>query len=343
MSGSHGRTANAIWFMHPHVVELRAEEVSAPTANEILVRALTSGISQGTELLVLNGLAPQDLPLDLPTLKGSFGFPIKFGYANVGVVEAVGHKVTSFEAGDHVFVHHPHQSRYVTLASDAVPLDPSFDPIIATLLANMETAVNVVLDATPRLGEIVVVFGQGVVGALVAAVLETFSSVTVVRVEPSDKRRAVARNVAPAATLVTPDALPEQLAELTHGRGADLVIECSGNPAALNDAINCLAQEGTLIVASWFGLKPATIDLGGSFHRKRLNLKSSQVGNIGPDLAPRWDRSRRMDLAKDLLGSLDFNDLITHRFRFDDAPNAYILMQSDPTSVMHAVLTYGDT
>lgn len=322
-------------------MEIRPEEVRLPGGDEISVNSLASGISQGTEMLVLRGLIPKGVELDLPTLQGSYGFPIKFGYASVGSVTEVGSNVQRIKVGDRVFVHHPHQTRYVVPESAAVLLDARVDPAIGTLLANVETAVNISLDSAPRIGETVVVFGQGIVGALVACLLETMRTVTVIRVEPSEERRSVIEPLASGFVVDSQDSLLALLKQTAGSRGADIAIECSGNPDALNDAINCVAQEGTVVVASWYGTKRAALDLGGSFHRKRLRLRSSQVGAIAPELYARWNRDRRLDVARDLLTKLPLDRLVTHKIPFREAPDAYKLLQEQPGAIMQAVLTYG--
>ncbi|MGH2491928.1 MAG: zinc-binding alcohol dehydrogenase, partial [Candidatus Limnocylindria bacterium] len=103
----------SVWFPRAREVEIREEALRAPGAGEVRVRAIASGLSHGTEMLVFRGQVPADLALDLPTLAGSYGFPIKFGYASVGRVMATGAGVTHLAPDDHVFVHHPHQDEYV--------------------------------------------------------------------------------------------------------------------------------------------------------------------------------------------------------------------------------------
>ena len=245
-------------------------------------------------------------------------------------------------AGDRVFVHHPHQTEYVVPASFTQPLPVGVDPAVGTLLANLETAVNIVLDAAPRIGEMVVIYGQGVVGVLVAQILDSMGTVAVVRVEPDWDRLNLVEKLARGRILSTDEEALDHVMMVSGGRGADLAIECSGNPAALNAALGCLAPEGTVVVASWYGTKEASIDLGGTFHRNRLRVISSQVGRIGPELTARWDRSRRLCFASDLLSKLNLAPLITHRIPFKDAGKAYDLLQSSPGGVMQAVLTYGD-
>src|SRR5215210_6578915 len=280
-------TAASVWFPRAREVELRDEVVRGPGFGEIRVRAIASGLSHGTEMLVYRGEVPADLALDLPTLSGSYAFPIKFGYASVGRVTEVGAGgVTDLSPGDVVFAHHPHQQEYVVGAAAVVRLPKRVPPELGVFLANCETALNVVLDAHPRLGEEVVVIGQGVVGLLVTQLLQR-SGASVTAVEPMALRRELALRCG-ADEAVTPDAAPARIAARTNGRGADVVIEASGNARALQLAIDSAAFQGTVVVCSWYGSKPVSLDLGSRFHRARLRLISSQVSQLDPALSPRW-------------------------------------------------------
>ena len=173
----------ALWFAGKRRAELRPEEAPTPGPGEVRIRAVLSAVSHGTEMLVYRGGVPEDLPLDLPTFAGGFGFPIKHGYASAGRVLDAGPGVTALAPGDPVFVHHPHQDVFTVPADLPVPLPRDLDPLRAVFFANMETALNVVHDAHARLGETAVVFGQGVVGLLVTRLL-TMSGVSVLAVEP---------------------------------------------------------------------------------------------------------------------------------------------------------------
>src|SRR5205814_8845539 len=171
-------------------------------------------------------------------------------------------------------------------------------PEQGVFLANLETAINVVLDAKPRLGEVCAVFGQGVVGLLVTQLLRR-SGARVVAIEPSALRRTFAERCGAEAAIAPGD--PTAVRTFTSGRGADIAIDASGSPAALQEAIDSVAPEGTVVVCSWYGEKPVPLELGGRFQRGRVRLVSSQVGRIDPSLAPRWDRGRRLELATELL------------------------------------------
>jgi 2-desacetyl-2-hydroxyethyl bacteriochlorophyllide A dehydrogenase len=327
---SASATPRSVWFPSAGQVELRDEQLRSPGPDEVEVEALASAISHGTEMLVFRGQVPEGLELDLPTLEGAFSFPIKYGYASVGRVVAAGAEVGALNVGDVVFVLHPHQSRYVVSAAMTVQLPVGLPPEHGVFLANVETALNVVLDAAPRLGERVAVFGQGVVGMLIAQLLRRTGASEVVVVEPLEARRALARQ------LGTVTALPpgEPFGDV------DLAIEVSGAPGALDQALRSVAFGGTVVVASWYGTKPVPLLLGGPFHRRRLRIVSSQVGTIDAALQPRWSHARRLALARDLLSSLELAPLISHRFPIERAADAYALVDQHPSEVTQVIFTY---
>jgi 2-desacetyl-2-hydroxyethyl bacteriochlorophyllide A dehydrogenase len=333
-------SARALWLTASRTAEFRDEPVPPPGPGEVRIRTIASAFSQGTELLVYRGDVPPDLPLDLPTLAGSFAFPIKYGYATVGRVVDAGNGVEEFAPGDLVFVHHPHQSAYVVPATMPVRLPPDLDPLCGLFVANLETAINVLLDTPLHLGETVIIFGQGTVGLLIAQLLKRAGAGCVLAVDPMERRRDVARRIGVDQVLPPSEDLPTQVRMLTAGRGADIVVEASGAAAALQAAIDSLAIEGTVIAVSWYGVKPVTLALGGHFHRGRVRLRSSQVGRINPDLAPRWDRDRRLALAVDLLSELRLTELISHRIPFHQAPDAYRLVDEHPDQTLQVVLLY---
>jgi len=329
--------AAAVWFARARSVELRTEELADPGPDEVRVRAALSAISHGTEMLVYRGEVDADLALDLPTLAGGYGFPLKYGYASVGHTVAIGRDVRGLREGDLVFALHPHQDEYVVRESLVRRLPDRTAPEQGVFLANLETAVNVVFDAKPRLGEVVAVFGQGVVGLLVTQLL-CRSGARVIAVEPTALRRSFSERCGADAAIAPGD--ESFLRTFTSGRGADIAIDASGSPSALQEAIDSVAIEGTVVVCSWYGDKPVPLDLGGRFHRGRVRLVSSQVGRIDPALAPRWDRERRLELATDLLRELVLADLITHRIPFTQAAEAYALLDGGAAETVQVVLDY---
>jgi len=332
----------ALWFAAPRKAEFRPEIIPPPGPGQVRVRTIVSAISYGTEMLVYRGEVPPDTVLDLPTLAGRYGFPIKYGYATVGRVFDVGAGVADFSPGDLVFVHHPHQSAFTVPAEMPVHLPEGIDPLSGLFVANLETAVNIVHDASIRLGETAVVFGQGVVGLLVARLLKLAGAGRVLTVEPVEARRKLSLEMGVDEAMEPGENLAERIFTATNGRGADVTVEVSGSPRALKSAVDATADEGTVVVASWYGIKPVTLDLGGRFHRGRLRLRSSQVGRIPPELAPRWDRARRMETVLDLLPRLGLERLVSHRFPFEEAPAAFRLVDERPGDMVQVILDYGE-
>lgn len=333
-------SARSVWFTSPRRVELRDEILDAVGPTDVHVRACLSAISHGTEMLVFRGNVPTELTLDLPTLKGSFAFPIKYGYASVGRVDAVGSSVTRLGRGDLVFVHHPHQTAYVVPETAPIRLPTETQPEAGVFLANVETAVNVVLDAAPRIGERVLVSGQGVVGLLITQVLRLTGVSEVIVVDPVERRRTLACAVGAHRAFTPDDVRAGAILDVTDGQGVDIAIEVSGAPAALDTAIENVTFGGTLIVASWYGTKTVPLHLGGAFHRRRLRLVSSQVSTIDSALQPRWTHARRLSVATAVLGSLQLGLLISQRFSIEQAPEAYALVDQSPEDAVQVVLTY---
>jgi 2-desacetyl-2-hydroxyethyl bacteriochlorophyllide A dehydrogenase len=332
--------ARALWFTAPRTAELRPERVPPPRPGEVRIKTIASAISHGTEMLVYRGEVPAGLPLDLPTLAGDFSFPIKYGYATVGRVLDAG--AGSFAPGDLLFVHHPHQDAFVVPAELPVRLPDGLDLTLGLFFANLETALNVVHDAPLRLGETALVFGQGVVGLLVTRLLKLAGATRVLAVDPIAKRRDLALEVGADEAFEPGEDLRGRILEATAGRGADLAVEVSSSGAALQAAIDAVATEGTVVVASWYGARPVELSLGGHFHRGRVRLRSSQVGRIDPELGARWDRARRTEAALGLLSGLRLEGLVSHRVPFEKAPDAYRLVDESPEETVQVVLSHDE-
>jgi threonine dehydrogenase-like Zn-dependent dehydrogenase len=299
----------------------------------VLVEAEWSGISLGTEMLVWRGEVDPTLALDesLRSLTGSFRYPFTYGYSLVGRVSA-----GELPAGLQVLAFHPHQDRAVVPLEDVVVLE-GVDPILATLYPQVETALQVAHDAHPRLGDTVVVTGLGVVGLLTVLTLME-AGAEVIGCDPRADRRKLTEAL--GATAVTPeDALPH-LQDVTRGRGADVVVEASGHPEALATSLDLVAAEGEVVVASWYGTRPVALPLGGRFHRRRLSLRATQVSTLPAELASRWDRRRRAEVAARLLARLPLQDLAPTVFPFHSAADAYAALDEGRPGMVRAVLSY---
>ena len=343
-------TARTLYFTAPGTVEVRAESVVDPDADELLVDTVASGISPGSELLVYRGECPADMPVDetLDALSGTFEYPLQYGYAAVGEVRSVGRDVDADWVGRRVFAFEPHADRFTASPESVVPVEDGVSAHEATLLPSVETATNLALDGGPRVGERVVVFGAGLVGLCTTHVLSGFPLEELVVVEPMPTRRELARTLG-ADTAVAPDAVGSAVDEFADeaaeaaeaAAGADLVYELSGRPSTLDAAIDAVGYDGRVVVGSWYGTKRAAVDLGGAFHRDRISVESSQVSTIDPELRGRWSKDRRFDVAFEQLRALDTDALLTETVPFADAADAYRRLDEQDLDAPHVVLTYG--
>jgi threonine dehydrogenase-like Zn-dependent dehydrogenase len=313
--------ARALFHTAPRRVEIRELPTPRPAAGEVLVRTLSSGISGGTERLVYRGEIPADLALDdtIDALGGTFSYPFAYGYACVGEVA---------ESGQRVFAFHPHQDVFTAQLSELVPL-PAVDPAAATLFPLVETALQVTLDAGSGYRDRVIVLGAGVLGLLTGLLLQRAGWQPLLA-EPQEWRRAIASSLGVSA------AAPAELVS----EEVPLVIDASGNPDAPAMALDLLAHEGTLLIASWFGTKPVVLPLGGAFHRRRLTIRSTQVSSVPARLSGTWTRSRRRQETVALITELPLAQLCTDVFDFDHAAAAFQAVDQGKPGLMHAVLTY---
>jgi len=325
-----------LFFTAPKKIEIRESTLPSLKENEVLVKTICSAISAGTEMLVYRGQFPH-LANAHDNVSSDLDYPLAYGYACVGVVKEIGKEVNSEWLNKVVFAFHPHASHFISKIESLFPIPDFLSSDSACFLPNMETAVNLVQDGAPILGERVLVLGQGVVGLLTASLLREFPLESLVTVDNYELRRKalqVESKKLEVKSLTTFDLKPSSFDPF------DLTFELSGSPSALNDAIALTAFSGRIVIGSWYGQKRAEIDLGGAFHRSRIKLISSQVSTISPELSGRWDKSRRFDVAWKALERIKPEKWITHRFSLSDAEKAYRLLDENPQETIQVVFDY---
>ena len=319
--------AKSLWCEAPGRYGLRDVELPVQGADQVLVRALHSCVSRGTERLVFKGRVPASEAerMRCPFMDGDFSFPVKYGYALVGVVDDGPPEI----AGQPCFLLHPHQTRMV-VPKDALRLLPTaLPPRRATLAANMETALNVAWDCGASMGDRVLILGAGVVGLLLARLVAQIPGAEVVVCDQDPGKRAAAE--AMGAVFCEPGALTPPF---------DVAVNATGVGTALQTAIDVMGREGRIVEASWHGTAQSVLELGGAFHSQRLSLVSSQVSVIPPVRAPRWDYGRRFAAVTRLLDDPALDALFTHTVAFDDAPTALPPLMDDGEGAIAISIDY---
>lgn len=319
--------ARALWITGPRRAALREEAVASPAADQVLVRSLFSGISRGTERLVFEGRVPESehRRMRAPLQAGDFPFPVKYGYCAVGRIE----DGPAARIGETVFCLHPHQDLFLAPVSLCVTLPEGLPPQRAVLAANMETALNILWDAQPLLGERALVVGAGVVGLLVARLLARIPGLAVA-VHDTDAAKAAAVQAAGARFLPAEAIAP----------GHELVIHASGQPAGLRAALAACAFEGRILEASWFGAREVALPLGEAFHAGRITLRSTQVGAVAPAMRGRRSHAERLTLALSLLEDAWCDSLLGAPVPFATLPEALPALLSGPDAPPCPLVTY---
>lgn len=302
-----GAVSSACWVVAPGHAELRTETLPPLADGQVRVRTLHSAISRGTEGLVLRGEVPASEyeRMRAPFQAGDFPGPVKYGYINVGRVE----QGPAALLGRTVFCLYPHQTLYQVLADAALPVPPGVPASRAVLAALLETAINALWDAAPRIGDRVAVVGGGTLGLLVAWLAARVPGCTVQVVDTVPARAKLAAAMG-AGFALPAAAMPD----------ADLVVHTSGAAAGLATALQLAGFEATVLELSWYGSRAVEVPLGQTFHSRRLVLKSSQVGSVASAQRPRWSHSRRLALALSLLNDPVLDGLITHSSPFAELP-----------------------
>jgi threonine dehydrogenase-like Zn-dependent dehydrogenase len=319
--------AKAFWLSEPGRGEIRPVTLPDPGPDDVVVRTLVSGISRGSEMLVFEGRVPPDQydAMRAPFQEGDFPGPVKYGYLNVGEVEQGPAELS----GRTVFCLYPHQSAYVVPARAVTVVPDGVPPARAVLAGTVETAVNVLWDAAPLVGDRVAVVGAGMVGCCVARLLSRFPAVELVLVDVDRSREEV------ATALGVDFALPQDAAG-----GCDLVVHASATSGGLQRSLDLLEPEGVVIDVSWYGDSEVRLSLGGAFHSRRLTVRASQVGTISPARRGRRTHSDRLALALGLLEDSAFDVLLTGESRFAEMPDVMAQLAAGTLPALCHTITY---
>ncbi|MBX2882480.1 MAG: zinc-binding alcohol dehydrogenase [Granulosicoccus sp.] len=323
----HSKTNS--WLTSDDLEFAGASKFSPTSGDRLRVEAIASLISLGTERTVITQTLPTATAtqMRIPYMQGDFSEQFTYGYSLVGIV------IEGPEQWLQKRVHllHPHQQFAEVSIHDAHLLPDRLNDDTATLISNMETAVNALWDAQPAIGDCIAVFGYGLIGTLVALLLQRVPGVNVHIVEPDVSRAAAAIK----AGFNTSSSVPEN-------KITDITFNTATSDQALQAAIDCTGYEGTIVDLSWHGAELSTLKLGGSFHYDRKRLICSQVSNIPASRARRWDYTRRKDLVIALLLDLQDHLAIDKTISFAEAPEFFNSLRQHSPEERSVVIRYQD-
>lgn len=330
--------AQVLYFDAPGKVSVRQEALDTPAPHQVQVATDVSAISPGTEMLFYRGQVPAHMATDasIQDLAGRVAYPLRYGYSCVGRVTHVGSECDPQWLGQRVFAFKPHASHFNSSPQELLPIPDDVEAEAAALFPNMETAISLVHDCNPRVGERILVYGQGIVGLLTTWLLARHPLEALWVVDPLAFRRAAGMALG-AHFAHDPARESRNLQEMNP----DAILELTGNPQALENAITVAGFHARIIVGSWYGDKPVSLPLGHDFHRNRVTIYSSQVSTLPAQLTARWDKARRYAGAWKLLAQLPHQQLITHHIPLADAASAYQQVDQSPAGTLQVLFTHG--
>lgn len=317
--------ALSLWHDSPTISSLKSELLNLPADGQLVIKSLYSLISSGTERLVATGMVPSDSfeKMSVPYMKGSFSFPVKYGYSLVGQVVNEGKY-----KGEFVHLLHPHQEECLVSAEDIYIFSKAIPPKRATLASNLETALNAVWDSKVSMGDKVLVAGFGMIGGLVARLLSFIPAVEVVILEVDEHRIQLGKKMG------------FEVVDRVQTKDFDISFNTTANETALQHCIESVGKEGVIVELSWYGEKKVTLDLGASFHHDRKKIMSSQVSSLPQDRLSRWDFKRRKDIVFDLLKNDIFDHHITDEITLMEAPDFFSTLRNNKFKGLACTIKY---
>ena len=332
----------SLYFTDQRRVKVQEEEMPKLGDDQVLIETLLSAISPGTESLIYRGEFPGSLSIDenIDSISGGFSYPMKYGYSAAGKVVDTGKDVDPEWKDRLVMAFNPHESHFIADPEKLMPFPEGIRPEDGVFLPNMETAVNFLMDGKPLIGENVAVFGQGIVGLLTTALLSRIPLTRLIALDRFPLRRRASQEAGASVCLDPGDErIQQKLAEYLPN-GADLTYEVSGSPDALDQALTATGFAGRIVIGSWYGNRTSSLNLGGQFHRSRIQLISSQVSTLAPEFQGRWTKERRLGVAWEMIRQMRPSRFITHRFPIQEAARAYSILDQEPGSAIQILLTY---
>jgi threonine dehydrogenase-like Zn-dependent dehydrogenase len=337
--------AQDLVFTEQFQTEIKSSDLKVADGN-VLIRTNCSAVSAGTEMKIFKGEFEQSTDVEtdstIAALSGDMQYPLTYGYCLVGTVASEvkdNDEASSVRQGDRVFAFHPHCTYAQARAADLmkIPSDISFAD--AVFLPSMETALSLVQDAQPRVGERIAVFGQGIIGLLVVAILTKGSTAGKTNLFDVGVSDLVDLRLRMANQLSNGSVHLVDMKNKDKDDEYDVCIDVTGAGIGFQLALDKVRFGGRVVIGSWYGTKPIKLTLGTRVHRSHINVVFSQVSYVRTDIAARWSKARRMGKVWSMIRDLQPSKLISHRVPFvqEEIQQTYANLRQSPRDYLQVV------
>lgn len=277
-------------------VTLREETIGHPGPGQVLLKAITTALSPGTERGIMEA--------------SEFPLPQRLGYAYYGEVIEIGENVQTLKVGDHVVATGQHQQYIILPEFICTPVPEGIAPEIAPFFNLCHTAMYGIRRSKIQLGESVLVLGQGIIGSLLAQQAKLAGACPVIVTGRTDKKLEFAKSLGIHHCINVrkdPDALKKLVDEIG---GVDVVFEAAGDPSLLQEATTYVAERGRVMCMS--SLHPGdSLDLrdlymkgasfiGGYVNSKPFALKRYDLYIDPNNWPPKLDPQLRRFVSSDI-------------------------------------------
>jgi predicted dehydrogenase/threonine dehydrogenase-like Zn-dependent dehydrogenase len=345
-------------------------EAPAPTVSRdsLLIATSISLISAGTERMlvgfgkasyldkarqqpekvkmVLEKVRTDGLLTTIEAVQSKLAQPLPLGYCNVGVVVERGAGATGFKSGDRVVSNGPHADIVKVAKNLCARIPDNVDDESAAFVVVASIGLQGIRLAQPTLGECFVVTGAGLIGLLTVQLLRAHGC-RVMAIDFDEAKLEVARGF--GALTCNPGRGEDPLAAaqaFSRGQGIDGVIVTASTKSSdpITQAARMCRKRGRIVLVGVTGLelnrgdfyeKELSFQVSCSYGPGRYDPEYEENGQDYPIGFVRWTERRNFEAVLDMLasGQLDVKPLITHRFAFTDAPNAYQSLTEDKAAL----------
>ncbi|MAE67986.1 MAG: hypothetical protein CMJ18_27345 [Phycisphaeraceae bacterium] len=307
--------ARRVCFIEQGRVEIETVDVGPPSAGEVLIEAICSVISPGTELANLH--ARPNTPCT---------FPMTSGYCLCGRVLEVGAGVDEFRKGQIVVSDVPHASLTTVPAEVCRAVPDGLAPSRAATYVLVAISLQGVRKAGVQLGDSLAVIGLGVIGNLAAQLCRAAGATLVTGVDPMSWRRALAQRCgADRTAAVAADV--DRPRHPVRGEGFDIVIEATGHPEPIVDALQLARRLGRVVLLGSTRGPTSKVNFYRDVHHKGLTVVGAHAWartNV-EDVGHLRTRESEQLTSLDLLAArrVDVDPLISDTMPANEAPRAF--------------------
>jgi 2-desacetyl-2-hydroxyethyl bacteriochlorophyllide A dehydrogenase len=321
------------------VAVIEDEPLLPPGPGDIQVQTTRTLISTGTEGIVLGRKFSPGTHYD-----NWVKYPFRPGYSQVGRITAVGPDVTEFQVGDRVATRAPHTSQAQVKAIHAVKIPDEVSDDDATWTALGKITQIGVRAAEHRMGDSVAIIGLGLLGQLVVQYVRLMGASDIIAIDPAKVRLEMAKSHGATATLAmgAADAIAE-VQRITNGKGPRVVYDITGHPAVFPAALAMCGDRGRVVLLGDTGT-PEAQHLTPDIIRRGLTIVGAHDRHASADPIPGidWNARQVFELFLKFLarGQMRVSDLVTNRFKPDDAASAYKLLETQREKIMGMIFDW---